>query len=277
MTSSSEQPVIDYLQGLHDLEPDPAQIDAIKLARTGTARRRRRRRSVRNVVLLSVAIAAGSSALATATGLWTSNPDPIPPARVVDSSVPPAITAVISSFDRPQEARDRNAAARAAIQGLRSPFVIDGGSVREAMTTPLGEQAYVAFARTDLDALPPQLRQHEPPGGTQGVYVAVSGRYGGVGADGPFPLVDIERGRAWGIKEVPPGVSSQLSSKRVFTAVVPSEVADVELEFRGGARATYPAESNVVLAPIEDGPGADAIDAISWIGLDGRVLRTFRF
>lgn len=277
MTASPERQVTDYLQGLHDLEPEPGQIDAIQAACTAAPRRRGRRRSVRNVVLLSVAIAAGSSALATATGLWTNNPDPIPPARVVDSSVPPAVLAVISSFDRPQEARDRDTAARAAIEGLRSPFVIDGGSVRMVMTTPLGEQAYVAFARTDLDALPPQVREHEPPGGTQGVYVAVSGRYGGVGADGPYPLADIERGRAWGIKEVPRGVSLEVPSKRVFTAVVPNEVAEVELEFRGGARATFRAESNVVLAPIEDGPGADAIDAISWIGADGHVQRTFRF
>lgn len=249
MTPASDQPVIDYLQELRELEPDPAALAAL-----GAVRRPRR---VRRTLALSLAIVAGSSALAAATGVWPRNPDPIPPARVVPGAVPADVTAAVSVFERPPRPRDRSPEARAALTGLRSPFVVDAGSVRAVGTTP---RAYVAFARTDVAALPPRLRAHEPPGGTQGVYVAVSPAVG----DGPFPLVDIERGAAWGIKEHSAG-------GRLFTGVVPDGVARVQLRLRGGAWTTHPVHGNVVLAKVDEG----ALDGWRWLDADGRTLRRF--
>ncbi|MDA0179850.1 hypothetical protein OJ997_06055 [Solirubrobacter phytolaccae] len=242
---TADQPVVDYLQTLRDLDPDPAAISALRAVKP-------RRRRLRNALTLSLVIVAGSSALAAATGVLSRNPDPIPPARVVHSSVPAEVTAVLSVFDRPQ---DRSAEARIALTALRSPFVVDAGSIRA-----VGDTAYVAFARTDLDALPPKLRQHEPPGGTQGVYVVARD---GVG-DGPFPLADIERGTAWGIKELPAG-------GRRFTAVVPDGVARVELRLESGTRTTHAVQANVVLAPVD----AEGLDGWSWLDADGRTLRSF--
>ena len=244
---TSDQPVIDYLRELRDLEPDPAAVAALRSVK--------RPRRVRKTLALSLAILAGSSALAAATGVWPRNPDPLPPARVVQSAVPAEVTAVVSVFDRPVRPRDRSPEARIALTALRSPFVIDAGSVRA-----IDESTYVAFARTDLDALAPKLRAHEPPGGTQGVYVATRD---GVG-DGPFPLADIQRGTAWGIKELPDG-------GRRFTAVVPDGVAQVELRTRSGTRTTYPVRGNVVLAPVD----AERLEGWRWLDAQGNTLRSF--
>jgi hypothetical protein len=277
MTSVSEKQVVDFLEDLSTMEPDAVAVAALTDRGRTVGRRRHRGRSVRRVAALSLAIVAGSSALAAATGLWAENPDPIPPARVVESSVPAAVVDTVSVFDRGVATGDRSPGARAAIGAIRSPFVIDAGSVRSVGSTPLGESAYVAFARTDLDALPPQLREHEPPGGTQGVYVAVSGPFGGVGADGPFPLEDIARGAAWGIKEIPSSVPVQAGDGRMFTAVVPDRVAEVELRFRDGSRETHAVNGNVVLAQVEAGPTTEGLETLRWISSDGSTLRTFRF
>lgn len=270
MTAVTEQHVVDFLTELRDLEPEPGALAA--LADRGAVPARRRLRSTRRALALALAIVAGSSALAAATGVFT-NPDPIPPARVVERSVPRAVTATLSVFDRPAEVLDRAAAARAAIRAIRSPYVIDGGSIRSVGTTPLGEAAYVAFARTDLDALPPRWRQHEPPGGTQGVYVAVAGRYGGVGADGPFPLKDIERGTAWGIHEIPATVPARVATGRLFTVVVPDGVTQVQLTFRGGERVTLPVSGNVAIGRVD----SDGLEVLRWLAADGGTLRTNRF
>jgi hypothetical protein len=134
--------------------------------------------------------------------------------------------------------------------------------------------------------VPPHVRAYEPPGGTQGVYVAVSGRFGGIGADGPFPLSDIERGAAWGIKEVPPiGPQAQrlaeapagLRDGRYFTAVVPDGVAKVELVFRGGTSETHAVSGNVVIGHVEAGSDSEALEAISWLSSDGQTIRTISF
>lgn len=272
MTSVSEQQVVDYLTELRDLEPEPAALSALAGRRTIVAPRRRRLRATRRTLALALAIVAGSSALAAATGVFT-NPDPIPPARVVERSVPSAVAATVAVFDRPAEALDRSPSARAAIGAIRSPYVIDGGSVRSVGATPLGESAYVAFARTDLDALTAKQRQYEPPGGTQGVYVAVDGRYGGVGADGPFPLEDIERGAAWGIKEIPATVPADVTAAgRLLTAVVPNGVAQVEVAFRSGERVILPVSGNVVIAPVP----ADGVETLRWVAGDGETLRTIK-
>ena len=272
MTSVSEQHVVDFLTELRDLEPEPVQLAALANHRSGVARRGRRLRSTRRVVALALAIVAGSSALAAATGVFR-NPDPIPPARVVESSVPSAVAATVSVFDRPAEARDRSADARAAIALIRSPYVIDGGSVRSVGTTPLGEAAYVAFARTDLDALSAKQRRFEPEGGTEGVYVAVGGRHGGVGADGPYPLADIKRGTAWGIKEIPATVPADVATGRLFTAVVPDGVAEVQITFRDGTREAGRVSGNVVITPVQ----ADGVQTLRWLSADGETLRTIRF
>ena len=58
----------------------------------------------------------------------------------------------------------------------------------------------------------------------EGAYVVVHGSYGGIGQDGPYPLSDIKRGSAWGMKEA--------GSGSYITGVFPDGVAAVELVFR---------------------------------------------
>jgi hypothetical protein len=285
MTEQVEQQVIEYLRTIRTEEPDADELRAVRASLS----QRRRRRPLRRAVLLTVAIIAGSSALATATGVapWWKSPDPIPPASVGNAGGAPAdVRAIVGALRRPAEDRDQSREARLAVANIRSPYVVDLGSIRSVGQTPLGDSAFAVYVRTDLEQVPPRWRRSQPPGGTQGVYVAVHGRFGGIGADGPYPLSMIERGTAWGIHEAPsvgpeaerlhaeaPG---HLAEGRYFTAVVPDGVAAVELGFGDDAVERHRVHDNVVIAHLEAQAAGDGLRGIKWLSADGTTLRTVR-
>jgi hypothetical protein len=285
MTEQVERQVIEYLRTIRTQEPD---ADELRALRTSVSQRRRRR-PLRRAAMLSLAIIAGSSALATATGVapwWSSdNSGPIPPARAIDAGGTPAdVRAIVGALRRPAEARDRSREADLAVAKIHTPYLVDLGSVRAVGQTPLGESAFALYVRTDLEQVPPSWRRSQPSGGAQGVYVAVHGRFGGIGADGPYPLSMIESGTAWGTHEVPSGgpeaeqlraeAPDALTKGRYFTAVVPDGVAAVELRFGDDPVERHPVHDNVVVAHIE--ATGDRLSDIKWLSADGTTLRTVR-
>jgi hypothetical protein len=265
MTQQAERQVIEYLQTLREMDVEPEELTVLRARLAG---RRSWRRRMRRALIPAVVLIAGSSALATATGVapWWESERSIPPAGVANAGVPADVRAVVGVFRREPGPEDRSADGRAAMAGLRSPFVVDLDSIRAVGKTPLGESAFVVYARTDLDRVHPRLRGFEPPGGTQGIYVAVHGRFGGRGADGPHPLVDVERGTAWGINEVGHGHG------RLFTAVLPDGVAAVEITFRDSSTVRYKVHDNVVIA----GVAHESLSEIRWLSAGGQTLRTIQ-
>lgn len=246
---STEDRVASYLTSLSTLEPEPSQLAAL---RTATPRPRRRR--PRNVAALVLVILAGSSTLATATGLVSlpgSNPDPVPPARVAEQPLPADARGLLSVFGTPGLTGDRAASALSAVtRALRGPYVVAPGSIRPLGTTPSGAPAYVAYARVE-----PGQRDRF----AEGVVAVVDG----TGTEGPYPARDIQRGVAWGIHETDDGA--------LLTTIVPDGVAAIQVTMDDGTRAAAPVRGNVAFAPLATGAGT-GLDELRWLDAQGRPI-----
>jgi hypothetical protein len=275
VSETLEKHVIEYLRTVGEIECDRSDLAAAYSAAPPRKRRRLRPRGRLPALALAAVVVAASGTLATATGLIELNPNSRPPAQVVDETIPEGIRNTVGVLRRPAAARDRSAEARAAGRSVGSPWVVAERSIRALGATPLGESAYAMYVRVDPDRArwPVDMRP-------EGVYVAVQGRYGGVGADGPYALEDIKRGTALGTNGVAAerlrsAAPASRRSGRYITGVFPDGVAEVELTFRNGSSERHPVRDNVLLAHL--GFRAHFPRSVKWLSAGGEAIRTVRF
>jgi len=287
MTHNAEEQVVEYLRRIASVEPPRSeQQRAERFERRAASPRRRIVPRARKAVSVAAAMLAASATLAAGAAIVvpiTRNPDPLPPAQVAPASVPPDLAGTLEILRRPPEPSDRSPAAQKAAQNLRAPFVIAAGSVRAIGLTPLGESAFVAYVKSDPRTIPQGINLRPGDEKLDGIYVLASGPYGGLGQDGPYPLADIKRGTAFGIKELPsvgPEADrleveqpAAAQAGRTITIVVPDGVAQVEFQFRDGTTERHAVHDNVVLDILQAGDAAGPPKAITWFSANGSVLR----
>jgi hypothetical protein len=274
MKIGAEEATIAYLRAAATVEPD---ADDLRVARA-RARTRARRPRGRRAVALAIPIVVATAGIATATGLLV-NPNPRPPARTVDRAVPAVVEDTLGVFRTPSQPEDRTDEALSAARGIGAPFVVDTKSIRALGLTPLGERAYIAYARTDPGNAPSGMPLDQSEAELDGAYVVVAGRYGGLGEDGPYPLRDIERGTALGTNEIPrlgPEVPAELRSGRIITGVFPDGVRRVELVFRNGDVERHAVQDNVLIAHLAASRG-EFPAAVKWLDDAGRTIRRVDF
>jgi hypothetical protein len=264
MSPRTEEHLTSYLRSLSTLEPQPTQITALQAAARARPLRRLR---VRNTLALAVVIVAGSSTLATATGIVSlpgMNPDPLPPARVVENPVPADARGLFGVLRTPALTGHRAAVARSVVtQALRAPFVIDPGSIRSVGATPLAAPAFVAYARMDRSQMGPAERRAFPDG-LEGIVVAVEG----ASTEGPYPLDDVRRGVAWGVQEVGDGA--------LMTAILPDGVASIRITMDDGTRVSASVHRNVAFAHLNTAADT-SVNELRWIDEAGEAIKTLDF
>jgi hypothetical protein len=247
MSSRTEEQVAAYLASLSTLEPEPAQLAALS-----AAARARPTRRLRTVAAVALVILAGSSTLATATGLVSlpgRGPDPERPARVADAPLPAAVSDLLGVFATPALTGDAATSAHSLLtEALRAPYVVAPDSVR-----PVGDAAYIAYVKLD----------GAYRGFSEGVVVAFERS-----AEGPYPPADVRRGTAWGVRETGDGVR--------LVAILPDGVAGIRVTMDDGTRASAPVRGNVAFAPLGTEAGT-SVDTIVWLDGAGDALRTLDF
>ncbi|MBE2314347.1 hypothetical protein DVA67_000045 [Solirubrobacter sp. CPCC 204708] len=238
----NDERVIDHLVSLRELEPSPAQAARLRAANV------RRRRSLRKALALALVLVAGTSTLATALIADTSGPRP--PARVVEASVPADATQLFGALRRPASPAERSTAVRTVVSDrLGAPYVVEPSSIRAVGTTPLGDAAYLLYARMD-GGLPDRI---------EGVAVVVDG----LGSEGPYPLEDVRRGVAWGVH-----------GERLMTVLVPDGVASVRVTLDDGTRAAAPVRDNVAFMALD---ARAPVATVRWLDPRGEIVATHRF